>query len=257
MSIEQIPTAAPGLNRWIYRPAPRVNARLRMFCFPYAGGSPSVFRGWVHAIPADVDVMAVRLPGRDSRIKEPAYREWPALLAAIEDSLLELLTGRFVFFGHSMGAAVAYELARQLSAKGKPHPAHLLLAGCRAPHVPRYVPAIHHLPDEEFYEGLRDISGTPPEVLADKKFMALFAPTLRADIKLAETWSGTANEPLDVPITVFAGADDALAPPDRIPEWGRYTTGRFTAHVLPGEHFFLRTSEDALVGHVRATLESC
>ncbi|MGK4006555.1 alpha/beta fold hydrolase [Sorangium sp. So ce1036] len=257
MSIEQILTAVPGPNRWIYRPAPRASARLRLFCFPYAGSGPALFRRWVDAIPEDVDIMAVRLPGRDSRIKEPAYREWPALLAAIEDSLRDMLTGHFAFFGHSMGAAVAYELARQLSAKGRPLPAHLLLAGCRAPHVPRYIPAIHHLPDEEFYEGLRDISGTPPEVLADKKFMALLAPTLRADIRLAETWSGTASEPLAVPITVFAGADDAIAPPDRMPEWAHYTRRQFAAHVLPGEHFFLHTAEDALLRHIRSTLESC
>lgn len=257
MSTEQIRTVVPGPHRWIYRPAPRANARLRLFCFPYAGGSPTLFRSWVDAIPADVDIMAVRLPGRDNRIKEPAYREWPALLAAIEDSLRELLTGHFVLFGHSMGAAVAYELARQLSAKGGPLPAHLLLAGCRAPHVPRYIPAIHHLPDEKFYAGLRDISGTPPEILADKRFMMLLEPTLRADIKLAETWSGTADQPLGIPITAFAGVDDAIAPPDRMPEWAHYTEKQFAAHTLPGEHFFIRTSEGALLSQIRAVLESC
>lgn len=226
---------------------------MQLLCFPHAGGGPSVFHGWAERLPADVELLAVRLPGRHTRIGERPVDDWAELLARLRHLVRVAVDRPFALFGHSMGAMVAYELTRELLGSAGPAPHRLLLAGCRAPDVPLLVPAVHRMPDEEFTRNLPLVAGIPAPVLADPRMMRLVRPLLRADLTLAETWPPLAPTTVPTTTTVLAGRDDPVAPPWSTRRWSRFV-GPITVHVLDGDHFFVRCQADALLGLLASEL---
>ncbi|MER6544350.1 alpha/beta fold hydrolase [Streptomyces sp. NPDC001250] len=236
-------TAASG--RWFHRPLPRPQARLRLVCAPYAGAGAGVFRSWAERLPADTELVAVRLPGRENRLRERVPPNWPSLARDFAAALEEHIPSPYLLFGHSMGAMLVYETVVRPLARP---PERVLLSGCRAPHVPRALPAIHDLPTEGFRAELGRLAGTPADVLADPRLMAMLDPMLRADIRLAETWARPAPDPLPVPVTAFWGEDDDVAPPDAVAAWRTLAPHGFRAHRIAGGHFFLHDHARDLLG---------
>lgn len=241
------------LERWLWRPLPRPCARLQLLCFPCAGGGPSVFHRWAEELPAGVELLAARLPGRHTRIGERPYDNWDELLDWLVRVVRAAVDRPFVLFGHSLGAMMAYELTRRLGAGADVLPHRLLLAGCRAPDVPLLLPAIHQLPDEEFSRNLPLVASTPPEVLADRRMRRFVQPLMRADLTLAETWPPVAPTLVHIPATTFAGRDDPIAPPWSMRRWFRFV-GPFSSYVLGGTHFFVRSGADAFLELLAAEL---
>jgi medium-chain acyl-[acyl-carrier-protein] hydrolase len=242
-----------SVERWLWRPLPRPGARLLLLCFPYAGGGPPAFHRWAEALPAGVELLAVRLPGRHTRIGERPYDDWDTVLDRLCQVVNAALDRPFALFGHSLGAMIAYELTRRLVAGAGATPRRLLLAGCRAPDVPLLLPAIHQMPDAEFTRNLSLVAGTPPEVLANRRMMTLVRPLMRADLTLAETWPPVAPTPVPVPATAFAGRDDTIAPTWSVRRWSRFV-GPFTIHVLAGDHFFVCSAGGAFLEILAAEL---
>jgi len=240
---------------WLHVAAPRPRARLRVLCFAHAGGGPAAFARWADELPAEVEVAAVRLAGRDKRIRERPHDRWPELLDDLVAALSPQLTGPFALFGHSVGAMIAYELAARLTAAGQP-PRRLLLAACRAPHVPSYLPAVSDRPEAEFVAELRRIGATPAEVLAEERLLALLLPMLRADIALAETWPPAPPQRVTSPLAVIAGDDDPIAPLDAVRSWSSYAAAGFRAHAVPGGHFFMSPPAPGFFEIVRGELAS-
>ncbi|MEU1291179.1 alpha/beta fold hydrolase [Streptomyces sp. NPDC005840] len=229
-------TAGPAdRDRWFHRPLPRPGAGLRLVCVPHAGAGTAVFRPWADRLAPGVELIAVRLPGREKRLREPPARDWAALAGDLAAALDRHVPAPYVLFGHSMGAMLVYETVRGPLARP---PARVLLSGCRAPHVPRAQPAIHDLPPERFRAGLGRLAGTPAAVLADPALMDLLEPVVRNDIRLAETWHHPAPGPLPVPATVFWGTADAIAPPAAVAAWRSLAPHGFRARRVEGGHFF-------------------
>ena len=241
-------------NRWIAVPRPQPQARLRLFCFPYAGGTASGFYSWPAKVPAGVEVCAIQLPGRANRFVETAFVRLPALVSALEDALLPACDKPFAFFGHSMGALVGFELARRLRKTRGLEPVHLFVSGARAPHIPSREAAVHDLPDAAFLQALRHLDGTPAEVLASADLMALVAPAVRADFAVCETYAYQKAARLTCPITVFGGSRDRRVTRSDLDAWASHTSGACLTHVLPGGHYFLRAEEDRLLALVSAEL---
>jgi medium-chain acyl-[acyl-carrier-protein] hydrolase len=223
-------------GRWFHRPAPRAAARLRLVCVPYAGGGAAAFNGWADSIPEDVEIIAVRLPGREARLRERPFSDWAPLAGEFARAIEEHVRSPYIIFGHSMGAMLAYEAITLAIAR---LPERVILSGCRAPDASRARPETHSLPSREFAAELRNLGGAPPEVLADPRVMSLLEPMLRADIRLAETWSRRSPPPLPVPLTVFYGEDDQVAPPQAVAGWRSLAPRGFTSHAIPGGHFFI------------------
>ncbi|MFJ9949622.1 thioesterase II family protein [Kitasatospora sp. NPDC091207] len=231
--------------RWFHRPLPRPQARLRLVCAPYAGAGAAVYRSWAELLPADTELVTVRLPGRENRLRERAAQDWSSLARDFAAALEEQVASPYMLFGHSMGAMLVYETV--VGPLVRP-PDRVLLSGCRAPHVPRALPAIHTLPPERFRAELGRLAGTPAAVLADPALMALLDPMLRADIRLAELWAHPVPAPLPVPVTAFWGADDEVAPPDAVAAWQTLAPHGFRAHRIDGGHFFLHERARDLLG---------
>jgi len=230
--------------------------RFRLFCFPYAGGNAQVFRAWPKDLPSSVEIHAIQLPGRGTRFGEPLLKRMTPLLAAIDDAITPLLDVPYAFFGHSMGALIAYELTRQLRARGKALPKHLFLSGRKAPEETETDPPIHALSTPAFLSELRRYGGVPEAVLQEPDLLNLLLPIVRADFEVIETWQHARDEPLDTPITTFGGVDDHRSSRALLEGWRPLTRGDFAMHILPGGHFFIQSAQPALVGFVRRAIES-
>lgn len=248
------PQQLSEIDRWLPYRRPRAAARLRLFCFPYAGGSAAVFRDWPAELPEEVEVCAVQPPGRERRLSEPAYLRMAPLVEGLVEVLRPLLDRPFVLFGHSLGAKVAFEMARRLRELGAPEPAHVLASGCRAPHMPSSERPLHDLPHDELIDELHRLGGTPPAVLEHEELMELLLPLLRSDFELVETYTYEPGEPLACPLSAFGGTDDQEVPGDAVEGWSRMTCGAFRFRMLEGGHFFLHERRRDLLAEVRRDL---
>lgn len=220
---------------------------LRMFCFPYAGGSARIFNGWAGRLPPEVDVCPVELPGRGTRFTEPLHDRLDPLVDDLLPGVLARCDAPMVLFGYSLGALVAFELGRRLAVRHQILPRHLVVCAFRAPHLPPKDVPDHTLPEPEFRARLREFNGTPDEVLADEQLMEVVGPILRADLAIPATYRHPPGARVTWPITAFAGEKDQEAPPADVGEWREETTAGFRLHVLPDDHFFVHSQEDALL----------
>ncbi|WP_305883644.1 thioesterase II family protein [Chroococcidiopsis sp. CCNUC1] len=243
------PTPATS-NMWVACPAPKPQAALRLFCFHYAGGSGLSFRPWLDWLPLNVEGCLVELPGHGMRLSEPPFTRLEPLIAALHQALLPSFTKPFVFFGHSMGALVSFELARRLRREQHPLPLHLFVSGQRSPQIPDPDRPIHALPDSEFLDELRRYNGTPEAVLANTELMQLLLPTLRADFAAIETYDYSDEPPLDFPIGVLGGLQDWKADPPSLESWREQTQAIFDLRLFPGDHFFIYKAQPQVLSYL-------
>ncbi len=234
-------------SSWVVRTEPNPAARLRLICFAHAGGGSSAFADWPRALPDDVEVCAVRLPGRESRIFQPAYTDVEDLLPDLTAALADHCRPPYALFGHSMGALIAFSFARRLRELGAPAPDHLVVSGRRAPQLAHNRPLIHHLPQDQFLDRIRELGGTPESLLADARVMRLVLPGLRADFQLNDCYTHRPQEPLPVPITAFGGRADPHVDPEGLAAWARQSTGAFTMRMFDGGHFFLHSAQQEVL----------
>jgi surfactin synthase thioesterase subunit len=237
-----------GLDRWFLTRMPRPQAAAQLFCLPYAGVGAAVFARWPKALGEDVEVSAVALPGRERRTaEEPAIDP-----ARIAEAIAARADRPYALFGHSMGAAVAFEVVRELRRAGSVLPAVLFVSGCRPPdrsHADTIFGGLSKLDDDGLLDRLVAGGGLPVEVLAERELLELLIPVFRTDFAWLDDYQLRAEPPLPNPVTAFAGSGDESAPPDAMDGWRRHTTADFTLHVLPGGHFFL-DEHLALLGEV-------
>lgn len=249
--------SSPPLNRWLAQTKPNPRANLRLFCFPYAGGNAQIYRAWSENLPTAIEVCPIELPGRGVRLTEPLYKQVSPLVSDLATAIHPLLDLPFAFFGHSLGALVAFELTRLLRRDYALVPVHLFASGRDAPQtnagVPRLTP-VYSLPEREFLEKLRILSGTSDAVLQNAELMQLFMPVVRADLEVSETYVYTPEAPLECPITAFGGLQDPVTTPDELDAWREQTSIDFALHLLPGNHFFINSAQSHLLRVIARSL---
>ncbi|GAA2710487.1 thioesterase II family protein [Micromonospora olivasterospora] len=232
-------------------------ARTLLFCLPYAGGSAMrIYGRWHRELPDSIEVVPVEYAGRGARIADTPLTSVDAITADIIGVLLGRIDRPYAIFGHSLGALVAFELARRLEhLHGRPA-THLFVSGQRAPQLPHPMAQYdYQLPEPEFKERLRELAGTPEEVLANEELLNLVTPVLRADFEAADTYQYRPGPRMSCPLTVYGGADDPEAPPDTLPDWSALTSGPCDVRVLPGQHFFLNDEQATVLKGIVADLE--
>jgi medium-chain acyl-[acyl-carrier-protein] hydrolase len=229
-------------NPWLGRYRPSAETRLRLICLPYAGGGTVAFRDWSRELPKGVEVVAVCLPGREARIDEPPLREARELVEAIREGLRDYRDVPYALFGHSMGALLAFELARSLRRDSGRQPVQVVVSGHRGPHLPYPVPPIRDLPAERFVEELRRYDGTPPDALESEELIELLLPALRADFTVCETYEYLEEEPLECPIAAYGGLRDPDVTRGDLEAWGRHTNADFIVRMFAGGHFYHQSS---------------
>ncbi|MFI0822562.1 thioesterase II family protein [Streptomyces sp. NPDC021098] len=229
---------------------PDDSAGLRLLCFPYAGGGASAYRRWqrgLDAYGAGARVMPVQLPGREGRMNEPRFHDLHDLVADLDEQLESELEYPHVFYGHSMGALIAYALTCRRQQRGAPLPLALVLSSYRAPHLPAPEIADPGASDEELAAELARLGGIPKAILKHPDFLAALLPIARDDLLLCTTSSGSDIESVRVPLHLFVGARDRLVSLPELLAWRRYAARGCEVRVMPGGHFFIRAHEDSFL----------
>ena len=241
---------------WLARPSLDPEAKISLFCFPYAGGSSSIFRTWQEEFPRSIEVCPVQLPGRGSRMSEPPFKQLSQLVEALAEGLLDYMDKPFAFFGHSMGGMISFELSRLLRREFGRLPFHIFISGRRAPQLPNLDPPTYNLAEAKFIEELRCLKGTPAELLENPELMRLVLPSLRADFEVCQTYTYSAQPPLSCPISAFGGTDDDEVRREHLEPWGEQTSASFSLRMLSGDHFFLHSSQSLLLKNIRCEIIS-
>ena len=244
-------------TRWIsgVTPSAGQSNAIRLFCFPHAGGGASVFRPWMTELAPDINVYPVQLPGREGHWREPPLTRISALVPALSEALRPFLQPPYAFFGHSMGAFVAFELARQLRRENRQVPAALIVSAARAPQIPDPDPPVHTLPAQQLLENLKRLDGIPQELLEHPDLVAVLLPAMRADLAICETYEYRDELPFKCPISIYGGEHDYKVPLEHLIPWRVHTSGEFRLRVFPGDHFFhLKQARTAVTRALREEL---
>jgi len=242
-------------STWLVYPRPNPAARLRIFCFPYAGAGPVAFRNWPDALPPDVEVVSLLYPGRESRLREPRFVSLAPLLNALLAEVEPVLDRPFAFYGHSLGGLIAYGLACLIQARRNLHPVHLFISSRRAPHLSDPHLPLHNLGDAAFADAIQErYGGIPTVIRQDPELMALFLPILKADFLILETYQYSSEPPLECPITVYGGLQDPSVSQSELAAWQIHTTQTCAVRMFPGDHFFIQTERVALLQAVSESL---
>jgi surfactin synthase thioesterase subunit len=241
----QTPDGDP--DAWLRRFRPAPEAAVQLVCFPHAGGAASFFLPVAAALAPRIDVMAVQYPGRQDRRHEPFVQDIGTLADHIHAALLPYTDRPLAFFGHSMGAVTAFEVAMRLERDHGTGPVRLFVSGRRAPSV-RRDEAVHLRTDEGIIAELRTLSGTNAQLLEDDEIVQMILPAIRADYRAIEMYRGKDGDSVRCPVTVLVGDDDAHVTPDEARQWGTHTTGELDFHEFPGGHFYLTQHQAKVAG---------
>lgn len=213
---------------------------MKLFCFPYAGGSAVLYNRWKRYLDADIELRPIELAGRGMRLRDSLYKGGQeAVLDVLRIIKHELPTSEYAFFGHSMGAMIAYELAHHINKQEINPPAHIFFSGRGAPHIKREGKIYHLMNEDEFKQSVLELGGTPREFFDHPELMEILLPVLKNDFKLSETemYAGPIRR-LPNAITVLLGKEDNLSDAQCV-GWKEHTDHECHTHYFSGGHFFL------------------
>lgn len=217
-----------------------LDAALRLIALPYAGGGAAHYFRWRPVMRPAIEVVPLALAGRDARIHEPPLRDLRALVGEIADAVEPLVESPYALLGHSMGAWLAFELARELRRRGARSPTLLIVAASPAPHRTRGGQLLHTLIDDQFVVEMgRRFDGIPAVVRENAELLQLLLPAMRADMELLETYEYTDEPPLETDVLALGGTEDLAVSAMALAEWRRHAAGQFATRLFPGGHFFL------------------
>ncbi|MER7056116.1 MULTISPECIES: alpha/beta fold hydrolase [unclassified Streptomyces] len=240
-------------STWLRRFTTATGKGPRLVCFPHAGGSATAYTHLSRTLPADFDVVSVQYPGRQDRYDEAPFTSLAPLVEAVTGELVHELAadpGRpYAFFGHSMGALVAFETARLLRRRGLPRPQRLFLSGRGAPGL-RAGADVPLYDDADVLAEVRRLGGTDHTMLDNPEVLEMVLPALRADYRALASYDWHGGEPLDTALTVLIGDRDPMVTVEEAATWRDHTSGDFRLEVFPGGHFYLADQ----VGRVAATV---
>jgi pyochelin biosynthesis protein PchC len=248
-----IPGVTGLAQEWLRNPRPRRRPRLRLVCFPHAGGSARFFYPWLRELPVAIELLAVQYPGRDDRLDEPVLDRMDLLTDPLAEAVAEVADVPLVLFGHSMGASVAFEVARRLDSRSPDLLRHLFVSARPAPFSSD--PALAQQRDDDtLVRELARLGGTDSTLFDDPEIRATLLPAIRGDYRLIEGYRYRAGPPLTCATTAVVGSHDPEVPNRLAEGWQAATTGTFTLRVMPGGHFYLTERRSELIAYLLTAL---
>ncbi|MEV4690547.1 alpha/beta fold hydrolase [Micromonospora echinospora] len=229
-------------------------AVVTLFCLPHAGGSAATYRDWHGLLGPRIPTVAVDFPGRGRRMREAPYTSAADLVEwLLAEHLERMRSGPFALFGHSMGGLLAFQLTYELVRRGLPCPRRLFVSAALPPACP-HRGSLHTLSDTQLVQALHRLNGTPSEVLEHPQLIDFMLPVLRADLRIAETWTFRPTVKLDVPVSLLGGRGDPLVPSDMLDLWRIHLAGEVVTRTYAGDHFYFRHDAAPLLVDLRADL---
>lgn len=249
-------TAGTVARPWLRRLSRSATTpRVRLFCFPFAGGGAGAFRGWADELPEDVELFAVQPPGREDRMFEDVVDDLDTTVDALVGEVLPYTDLPFAFFGHSLGAIVSWEVARRMAERHGIEPDDLLISGCRAlPTIHDGRRDLHDLTDPDLVDELRKLNGTPQAILDHPELIGMLLPAIRADYRMLSRYRYSPRSHVGSTVSVFGGDADPAVDLPRLYRWAELVDGELSIRVLPGDHFFLHSARTLLLREVSARL---
>jgi medium-chain acyl-[acyl-carrier-protein] hydrolase len=243
-----------GRSKWFLVTRPKPQATYRLFCFPYAGGSASIYTSWGALLPDTVELVAIQPPGRANRLSEGLMTSVREMGAALAQQMPSWLDRPYLIYGHSLGAIVGFEMLHALASTGLPMPLRFFSAARRSPQTTPLQPPIHDYPLEEFKAELRKLNGTPEHILQNQELMQIFVPILRADLQAAHTYHRAPDVQLDCEVSLFSGARDDKVTPEEIRGWQAHFRKPADFRSFPGGHFFMEDDKQSVVNAICESL---
>ncbi len=235
--------------------APRPMASMRLLCFPFAGAGASTFRGWAEMLPVHIEPWAAHLPAREDRLRATAYEDWAPMQNDLMDAYNQLPVQPTALFGHSMGAIMAFELARCIQARGRGALQHLFVSGRAWPgNSTSDDQDINMLDDAGLLEGMESRYGSLPPSMAHPDIRKMVTTTLRSDLRLLGSYQYRPGPALNCPLTVLTGEADPTTCDGQAAAWGVESCSIFTALAFPGGHFFLEPEKNDVIAAISARL---
>ena len=233
--------------KWFVPIKQNKTAKINLFCFPHAGGSASFFRKWAEQLLDQVNLYSLQLPGREERFSEPCVKDIHILVDLLTEIFLPKLDSKFIFFGHSIGALICFELAKSLYKVENICPSHLILSSHMPPSIP-FVEHVSDLPNKQFINHLFKYEALPREIIQNKEILKLFLPFIRADFSLSESYKYyNVTSPLPAPITIWYGCYDDTINIVEIDKWGLETTVPINLKKFKGNHFYINSSSNDII----------
>lgn len=229
-------------NPWIHQVRENPSAKIRLFCFPFSGATAATYFPWTEILPSVIEVCPVQYPGHGNRMGEPLVHRMELMVDQAVQAFQESLDKPYITFGHSLGALLSFEFLHALRLKGYPLPKIMFVSGHGAPHLPDPNPPIHHLPDKEFLQTLKDLNGMTSEFFESQELMEMLVPVLRADFEICDYYQYKKITPFDFPIFAYGGLMDPFVHKNDLESWREHTTSAFNIRMFPGDHFYINHS---------------
>jgi len=224
-----------------------VPSKIRLFCFSHSGGTASNFREWTNHFSSDVEICPIQLPGRETRFSDPLITSMESLMDALWPEILQLFDRPCGLFGHSLGAIVAFEIAKRMKTFSYNQLRTLFVSACSAPTFLNYHSNHVHLgPDEKIIQSLKSYGAMPAQLLQNEEALALILPRIRADFSIFETYNYQSTKPLDIPIVACNGCDDSIVSESKMKAWEIETCSTFNQYTFNGGHFYHQTNQKNL-----------
>lgn len=234
---------------------PHDTDRFRLFCFPYAGGGGGIYKKWLPHLGNDVSVYPVILPGRERRFSEPPYVSLELLIDDFMEVIKPYLDKPFAFFGHSMGALIAFEVTKRIEQNTNYKPKHLFISAKAAPHIEKSTQNKHLLSNTSLIEELRRMNGTDTAILENKELMDAMLPIIRADFQLLETYHYNPGYLINTPMTIFGGMNDEEVSHKKLVEWATLSRNKhFQLNLFRGDHFFIHENVSKIIKNINLIL---
>ncbi|TMP43891.1 thioesterase [Pseudoalteromonas citrea] len=241
------------MSQWYVTPKQRLNADVKLICFPYAGGGVAVYHSWADILPDNIELSIVQLPGRGSHFAATPIDNMEKLITLLYPEIEHMLTMDYVIFGHSLGSRVGFEVARKAVNSGLQAPRHFFASGSGAPDIGCFEKSIHSLPQLEFFAELRQMNGTPAEVLDNVELMKMVEPTLRADFQIAEQYQYKGKDIIPCDVSILYGVEDSIET-NSLLNWSYYFES-CSLKPFSGDHFFVESERGAVIEHVCDVLD--
>lgn len=242
-----------GADLWIRRFHPSPGCAVRLVCFPHAGGAATYYLPLSKALGPDVEVLSVQYPGRQDRRLEKPIDSITELARQAHLALGSWTSLPFAFFGHSMGATVAFEVARIFARNGETGPAWFFASGRRAPSCHR-AGSVHLRDDAGLITELRQVGATDERFLLNAEIRDAILPVARNDYKAIETYSCAPGPSLNCPVTVLIGDSDPQTTIDEATAWRAHCASEIDLRIFPGGHFYLDSCQRELVEIISSAL---
>jgi surfactin synthase thioesterase subunit len=241
---------ATTLDKWVPFRSEGATVRCRIFAFPHAGGNAAFYRPLRRLMPPEFDLCPLELPGRAARLDDPPLTSMSALMERLHYAIQPLMTVPFGFFGHSVGAWMAYEAVRRLRSIDGRTAVHLFVSGRRSPNYTSADPLPARLrSDDDLLAILHHFGGTPATVMQRPELIAALLPALRADLTLVEGYAADPGDRVACPITAFGGADD-ISQSGSLKSWRDFTREKFRTCTFPGGHFYFSPESEMLTNEI-------